>query len=113
MGGHFVKHPKGTPEGEVSVVNADHPSTKGLPASIKRVDEWYYFDDYDPTSRLLITLDPASIGEKDVNPNPVSWAREFDGGRIFYTAMGHTAETFAEPYFLDHLKGGLHWAMKK
>jgi hypothetical protein len=113
MGGHFLKHPQGTPEGKVSVADAKHPATKGLPASIKRVDEWYYFDDYDPTSHILVTLDPASIGEKDVNPNPISWAREFEGGRVFYTAMGHTAETFAEPYFLDHLAAGLRWTMKK
>lgn len=113
MGGRFVKHPQGTPEGTVVIAEASHPSTAGLPAETRRVDEWYYFDDYDPTSTLLVALDPASIGEKDVNPNPVSWAREFDGGRVFYTAMGHTAEAYSEPYFLQHLAGGLRWVLKR
>ena len=111
MGGRFTSHPPGTPEGALKVVDAEHPATDGLPAEVKRADEWYYYDDYDPTSRLLVTLDPASIGQKDVNPNPISWVREFDGGRVFYTAMGHTPETFSEPYFLQHLAGGLRWAM--
>ena len=113
IGGHFASHPEGTPEGEVRVVDSSHPATRTLPERIRRVDEWYYFDDYSPTSRVLVTLDPASIGQKDANPNPVSWAHEYEGGRVFYTAMGHTAETYADPYFLTHLAGGLRWAMRR
>src|SRR5205085_2006836 len=62
---------------------------------------------------VLLSTDPASIGEADVNPNPVSWAHEFEGGRVFYTAMGHTAESYADKDFLNHLAGGLAWVMKK
>jgi type 1 glutamine amidotransferase len=113
IGGYFARHPEGTPEGTIRVTDPKHPANKRLPATIRRVDEWYYFDDYNPEMRLLVTLDPASIGAKDVNPNPVSWSHEFEGGRVFYTAMGHTNESFADRNFLDHLAGGLHWAMGK
>ncbi|HUG46290.1 MAG TPA: ThuA domain-containing protein [Sphingomicrobium sp.] len=113
IGGHFARHPEGTPEGTVHVVEPDHRANKGLPESITRVDEWYYFDDYNPQMRLLVTLDPASIGEKDVNPNPISWAHEFEGGRMFYTAMGHTTESYLEPDFLNHLAGGLAWVLNR
>lgn len=111
IGGRFASHPPGTPTGTVRIVDHDHPSTAGLPQTLSRTDEWYYFDDYDPESRLLAVLEPASIGEKDVNANPMSWAREFEGGRVFYTAMGHTPESYAEPAFLKHLEGGLDWAL--
>ena len=111
IGGHFQRHPAGTPRGRLRVFDAHHPSTRGLPELMSRVDEWYYFDDYDPTARLLVTLDPQSIGEADVNPNPISWARTFEGGRIFYTAMGHTEESYRDPLFLSHLAGGLRWAL--
>lgn len=110
IGGHFASHPAGTPEGTIRVVDPAHPSTQGLPATERRVDEWYYFDDYDVEADLLVTLDPASIGEKDVNPNPVSWAKTFEGGRVFYTAMGHTVESYSDPEFLTHLAGGIKWA---
>lgn len=113
IGGHFERHPVGTPNGRLKVVDGAHPSTVGLPASIERVDEWYYFADYNPEARLLITLDPASIGEADVNPNPISWAHEFEGGRVFYTAMGHTDESYADPYVVDHIAGGLRWAVRR
>jgi type 1 glutamine amidotransferase len=113
IGGHFASHPKGTPEGVIHVEDRTHPSTAKLPATMKRVDEWYYFDDYNPKMKLLVTLDPASIGEKDANPNPVSWSHQFEGGRVFYTAMGHTAESFADRNFMNHLVGGLNWVMKR
>ena len=113
IGGHFARHPEGTPEGEITVVDHDHAATRGLPATMRRVDEWYYFDDYDPTTNVLITLDPASIGEKDANANPVSWAHEYEGGRVFYTAMGHTTESYQDGNFLTHLANGLRWTMAK
>ncbi|MEO6359845.1 MAG: ThuA domain-containing protein [Sphingomicrobium sp.] len=113
IGGHFARHPQGTPTGTVKVVDRLHPSTRGLPAKMTRTDEWYYFDDYNPEMNLLITLDPQSIGEKDANPNPVSWSHNFEGGRVFYTAMGHTNECFIDANFLKHLAGGLNWVLRR
>ena len=111
IGGRFQRHPAGTPTGRVSIVNRRHRANRGLPRASIRTDEWYYYDDFDPTSTLLMTLDPASIGEADVNPNPVSWARTVDGGRVFYTALGHTAESYSEPFFLKHVADGLDWVL--
>jgi hypothetical protein len=110
IGGSFERHPDGTPPGSMTVVDAEHPSTRTLPQTINHVDEWYYIKDFDPTVRVLLTVDPASIGEADVNPNPISWAHEFEGGRVFYTALGHTTETFSTAFFQQHLAGALHWA---
>jgi type 1 glutamine amidotransferase len=110
IGGRFASHPSGTPQGTVSVRADQHPN-HDLPHSVERVDEWYYFNDLDPGSTYLMTLDPASIGERDVNPNPVAWTRDVDGGRMFYTAMGHTKESYAEPFFLRHLANGLDWVL--
>jgi hypothetical protein len=104
IGGHFARHPAGTPTGKIRTVASG--------AVRQRTDEWYYFDDYDPTSHLLVTLDPASIGEADVNPNPMSWTRTVDGGRVFYTAMGHTKESYSEPWFLRHVADGLDWVLR-
>ena len=112
IGGRFARHPSGTPRGIVHVVDRSHPAVAGLALNERRKDEWYYFDDYDPTSRLLVTLDPQSIGEKDVNPNPLSWARNVDGGRVFYTAMGHTKESYSDPWFLRHVADGLDWVLR-
>lgn len=103
IGGHFARHPQGTPTGTISTLATGETRS--------RIDEWYYFDDFDPTSHLLVTLDPQSIGEKDVNPNPMTWTRNVEGGRVFYTAMGHTTESYSEPWFLNQLAEGLDWAL--
>jgi hypothetical protein len=113
IGGHFARHPQGTPTGNIQVAAPGNALVAGLPATKRRTDEWYYFDDYDPTSRLLVTLDPTSIGEADVNPNPMAWAREVEGGRVFYTAMGHTKESYSDPYFLRLVGNGMDWVLKR
>ena len=113
IGGWFTSHPEGVPSGTVTVTDPEHPANEGLAETQQRVDEWYYFQDHDPTTQTLATLDPGSIGEKDVNPNPAAWAKEFEGGRVFYTAMGHTPESYSEPWFLQHLESGLNWVLEE
>ena len=113
IGARFDHHPPGIPAGTVRVVDPRHQATRGLPVSWSRTDEWYYFDDIDPTIHVLVTLDPASIGQADFNPNPISWAHEFEGGRIFYTAMGHTPESYADPLYLRHVENGLNWVLRR
>ncbi|MEQ8180049.1 MAG: ThuA domain-containing protein [Amphiplicatus sp.] len=112
IGGYFKRHPEGTPEGALKVVDACHPATLALPAEFRRADEWYFFSDVNPETTTLVTLDPASIGEAESAPVPVAWFHEFEGARVFYTAMGHTKESYAEPLFLQHLSGGIRWALK-
>ena len=95
IGGYFERHPKGTPKGVVTVVDAKHPATAKLPKTLERNDEWYYYKDFDPTVRVLVTIDPKTIGEgeADVNPNPLVWCHDFGGGRVFYSGLGHTNES--------------------
>lgn len=111
IGGYFERHPQGTPTGELTVVNADHPATSHMEPVFSRTDEWYWIVDFDPSVDLLVTLDPESIGEPEGDEKPISWSHEFDGGRVFYTSMGHTIETYSDPVFLDHVAGGIAWVL--
>jgi uncharacterized protein len=115
IGGYFERHPKGTPAGTLTVVDAKHPATSKLPKTSTRNDEWYYYKDFDPTVRVLVTVDPKSIGEgeADVNPNAVVWSHDFGGGRVFYNGLGHTSESYDEPYMVTLITGGLAYAVGK
>jgi uncharacterized protein len=115
IGGYFERHPKGTPKGVVTVIDARHPATAKLPKTLERNDEWYYYKDFDPTMRVLVTIDPATIGdgEKDVNPNPLVWCHDYGGGRVFYNGLGHTSESYSEPYMVTLLTGALKYAAGK
>lgn len=113
MGGYFQRHPKGTPQATQTVVDVKFPATAKLPRTITRNDEWYYYKDFNPLVHVLITVDPATIGEgeDDVNPNPLVWYHEFGGGRVFYNGLGHTSESYSEPYIVDLISGGLKYAV--
>lgn len=43
--------------------------------------------------------------------HPIAWYHEYDGGRAFYTALGHMGSTYSDPLFMEHIYGGLYWAV--
>jgi type 1 glutamine amidotransferase len=112
IGGQFERHPPETPRGTLVVVDPSHLSTEKLPSTHVRADEWYKIRNRDPKARLLLTLDPKSIGEQGT-AWPISWTRTQGSGRIFYTALGHTSESYSDPYFLRHVQGGLAWSLNE
>jgi len=113
-GAYFLDHPNpdNVQNGKFIVVARDNPMTKGMPESFERRDEFYSFKQMNPKVNVLVRIDESSYrGGKNGANHPMSWYHEFDGGRAFYTAMGHTDETFSEPLFLNHLWAGLEYVM--
>src|SRR5262249_44344408 len=85
---------------------------RSLPAVWPRTDEWYNFS-ANPRSRVhvLATLDESSYSGGTMGADhPISWCQFYDGGRSWYTAMGHTRESYSDALFLDHLRGGIGFA---
>jgi type 1 glutamine amidotransferase len=111
MGAYFKSHPA-IQQATLFIVNAAHPSSVNLPPAIVRTDEWYDFQSLPaPSISLLLTIDESSYtGGTMGSPHPIAWYHSFDGGRAFYTAMGHTTDSYSEPLFLAHLAGGILWA---
>lgn len=113
VGGRFEGHPP-QQTAKVNIINKNHPATKNLPEVWERHDEWYNYKDVQPDIKVLMKLDETSYkGGKHNNDHPIAWHQEFDGGRSFYTGLGHTSESYYEPLFLEHLLGGITWAMGK
>ncbi|CAN5244157.1 hypothetical protein BH23BAC1_BH23BAC1_13130 [soil metagenome] len=111
VGGYFASHPE-VQTATIHVIEHQHPATEHLPESFERRDEWYNFKDLNPDVNVLTTLDETTY-EGGANPDhhPASWYHEYDGGRAFYTAGGHTSESYQEPDFLQHIWGGIQWAI--
>jgi cytochrome c len=112
VGAFFKVHPK-IQELAVKVEDRQHPSTRGLPESWTRTEEPYDFL-INPRGRVhvLATYDPASYEGHTMGPDhPISWCHDFEGGRSWYTGMGHATSAFTdEPLFVQHLLGGIEWA---
>jgi type 1 glutamine amidotransferase len=111
VGGYFKSHPK-QQNAKLLVINKDHISTAHLPDVWERWDEWYNYKELNPDVTVLIKIDETSYtgGENDGN-HPMAWYHDYEGGKAFYTEMGHTRESFAEPLYLQHILGGIEWAM--
>lgn len=113
VGAYFVKHPK-IQEAVLNITDSTNLSTKQLPRPWKRTDEWYNFKDIQPDLHVLISIDESSYqgGTNGAN-HPMAWYHNFEGGRAFYTELGHTDESYSDPLYLQHLWGGLQYAMGK
>lgn len=111
VGGYFVSHPK-TQDASIILRNKNHISTMHLPENWRRKDEWYNYKYTNKDIQVLLNLDEKSYegGENGEN-HPISWFHEFDGGRSFYTGLGHTDESYSEVNFLKHLLGGIKYAI--
>lgn len=112
IGGYFESHPK-IQEAKLDIVMPKHKLVKGLPSPWLHNDEWYNFKDLNADVKVIIKADETSYkGGKMKNDHPVSWYHIYDGGKVFYTALGHTKECYSDPVFLKHLLAGIKWAMK-
>jgi type 1 glutamine amidotransferase len=111
VGAYFAAHPA-IQSATVRVAKADHPSTAHLPAAWEREDEWYDFrTNPRPDVDVLLTVDESTYEGGGMGADhPIAWSRAYRGGRSFYTALGHTDASWADPAFLAHVAGGITWA---
>jgi uncharacterized protein (TIGR03437 family) len=111
VGAYFRSHPN-IQKARIKLEEAAHPSTQNLPTIWERTDEWYDFR-FNPRGRVrvLASLDESSYqGGSMGADHPIAWCQLYDGGRAWYTAGGHTSESYGELLFLQHLLGGIQFA---
>ena len=112
MGAYFASHPD-IQQATIRREDSAHPSTASLPDFWVRTHEWYNFrtDPRDSTDiRVLASLDEATYSGGTMGDHPIAWYHGYAGGRAWYTAGGHTSESYSEPLFLAHLLGGIEYA---
>ncbi|WP_436493450.1 ThuA domain-containing protein [Actinokineospora sp. HUAS TT18] len=101
--------------GTAKVADKKHPSGAGLPDKWNRTEEWYNFQP--PSARggvhVLVTADESTYdagADKMGYDHPITWCRNFEGGRLWATGMGHVASSYSEPLFKSHIAGGVETA---
>jgi type 1 glutamine amidotransferase len=106
IGARFVKHPPYGPF-TVRVADPDHPIMRGL-GTIEIEDECYQSEF--PDRGALHVLQTSHHPSGAVDGEPSSWVREIGRGRLFYSALGHDARSFAHTGFRELLARGIRWA---
>jgi type 1 glutamine amidotransferase len=124
VGRMFHIHPR-EQTAKLKILNHDFPGLEGFPNSLLWTDEWYEFGPEKVSGlKYLIavdekTYDPAVVWKRNPTDivgkgmgdfHPISWYHEFDGGRSFYTALGHINNVYKNHWFLEHLYGGIYYA---
>lgn len=111
-GGQFVAHPGGEVCYSVSIEDRDHPITRGI-GDFTLTGEQYYHH-VDPAVHVLATTDfPVADGPHAVNgpvKMPTLWTKRWGAGRVFYCAIGHTADEVAAEPVRTLVQRGLLWA---
>jgi type 1 glutamine amidotransferase len=119
IGGFFNDHPWHQ-EVTIRVEDTTSPATRHLPPQFALNEEIYQFRDWSRDKvHVLLSLDPTSVdltGPKVKRTDKdfaLAWTREFEKGRVFYTALGHEPAVWQDVRFQQHLLGGIRWAMGK
>ena len=118
IGASFLRHAKHQAFNEV-VIDKLNPSTRMLPVTWPQDDECYFFKEMNPDLHVLLVHDLNSLANDTAKPvffgqsSPAAWCHEFDGGREWYTALGHDSATYFKPVFQQHILGGIEWVVGK
>jgi type 1 glutamine amidotransferase len=110
--GAWFKHHPAQQEANVEIEDTTDSATSFLPNPWRRKDEWY---DYKVSPRahvhVLASLDTTSYADSQMGPDhPIMWRHEFEGGRSWYTGMGHVLESYSDPNYLKMVAAGIEWA---
>ena len=116
VGGYFESHPNdpNVRKAAVKRIDKEHLSTKHLPDSWVRNDEWYNYKNLNPNTTVALNLDETSYaGGTNGENHPIAWYHQVGQGRAYYTGGGHTNQSFTEPDFRKHLLGAIKWCLNR
>jgi uncharacterized protein len=117
IGGTFLKHPP-YQKYSLKIIDKANECMKGMPETWIKEDECYYFKSISLDLKVLMVVDLSTLNDPE-KPDwfgdifPSVWCHEFQGGRVWYTALGHNPDDYKDPVYLTHLKNGINYAIGK
>jgi len=111
-------HVAGTPQYSMQLTNS-HASTTNLPEPWVKNEEYYYWEGgyYNANNTNVLEVEQTvgpngQVNSYDVD-RPMSWYRELpEGGRLFYTALGHAPDNYtSDALFRTHIKDAFVWLL--
>ena len=107
-------------DAKLTVENSAHPATRHLPAIWDQNDEWYTFET-SPRDKVtvLVSIDEDSYnpstwfggGDLKMGDHPMIWHHKIGEGRVFYSALGHQASSYADENYRTVLREASKWLL--
>ena len=119
IGGWFDQHPWGTFNAPIINEAPNFPAVRNFPNAFVKYDEIYQPKDWSRTKvNVLLSLDPSKLDYAN-NPRihrmdhdfPVAWVKMYGKGRVFYSTLGHTEESWEDPDIRKMYFEAIKWAL--
>lgn len=119
LGGRFDEHPWGITDATVVLDDPNFPATRHFQPSFTWKDEFYQIKDFSRSNlRVLAHLDTNSLDmtrplvHRTDGDFPVAWAKTHGKGRVFYSILGHEAESWDSPVIQQLYYNALLWSLR-
>lgn len=114
VGRMFKSHPA-IQSARLNILDTSFPGLEGFANNKQWTDEWYeYSPDKITGLKTILSVDESTYKPTTTNAmgsfHPIAWYHDFDGGRSFYTNLGHMPTDFSDPAYLSHIAAGIIWA---
>jgi type 1 glutamine amidotransferase len=119
IGGWFDQHPWMTFNAPIINEDPDFPAVRHLPKAFVKYDEIYQPKNWSRSEvNVLLSLDPTKLDYAN-NPRihredhdfPVAWSKMYGKGRVFYSTLGHTEESWDDPDIRTMYFEAIKWAL--
>lgn len=117
VGGIIQANPNHTAnnyQATMTVINS-HPAVDFLENGYPKAEEYYYWErngGYLFQDNINILEVEATGSETYDEARPMSWYKEYKGGRSFYTALGHNESDYTgDANFRKHIEEGIKYVM--
>ncbi|MGB8819453.1 MAG: ThuA domain-containing protein [Rhizobiaceae bacterium] len=112
-GGQWVSHPGNIIDYTVDISRSDDPVMAGISAFPYKSEQYYMH--VDPSNEVLATTTFTDAHFEGIGGvvMPVVWKRKYGKGRVFYSALGHTADEFEVPQMATIFERGMLWAARQ
>lgn len=120
LGGRFDEHPWGIIDAPVVVDDPTFPGMQKFPLQSVMNDEFYQLKDFDRTKmRVLAHVDVSGLDmtrplvhRKD-GDFPAAWAKTYGKGRVFYSILGHSVESWDNPVIQQMYFQAIRWSLRE
>jgi hypothetical protein len=114
VGRMFKSHPA-IQSARLNILDTNFPGLEGFANNKQWTDEWYeYSPDKITGLKTILSVDESTYKPTTTNAmgsfHPIAWYHDFDGGRSFYTNLGHMPTDYSDPAYLSHIAAGIIWA---
>ena len=119
IGGWFDQHPWSTFNAPIVNEDPSFPAVRHFPNAFVKYDEIYQPKEWSREKvNVLLSLDPSRL---DYANNPrihrtdhdfaVAWAKMYGKGRVFYSTLGHTEDSWSDPDIRKMYFEAIKWAL--